>query len=281
MADVKTSSKNVGDLVLARVDAMCQTGFVLPKDYNVTNAIKASMLVLQDVKDKNGKPALEVCTPNSIQTALFQMIVKGIDVSKQQGYFVAYGSQLQLQESYFGKVLRVKRIFPNWNPSPVLVHEGDSFKYAVDAETGRKYLVEHTQSMENLDKKIVGGYLYLPCADGGKDLFVMTAKMIATAHSKSRSGGATAKEFPEKMYAKTLVSSGCTMILNSTPSNAAYADNDDDPTNPHVNNDDVQDVEEVVDAPNALPEAPANADPDTGEIHNNPAVAEQSNGSDF
>ena len=190
MAEVKKTVKSVGDIVLSRVNEMSEAGFTLPADYNATNAIKASMLVLQEIKDKNGKPALEVCTPSSIQSALFSMVVKGLDVSKNQAYLVVYGDKLQLQESYFGKVLQVKRIFPEWEPRPNIVHEGDTFKYKVNPETGRRELVEHTQSLENLDKPIVGGYIYLPCADGGKDLYCMTYKQICSAWSKSRSGGA-------------------------------------------------------------------------------------------
>ena len=268
MAETKKTSSNVGQLVLSRVDEMCKVGFTMPKDYNYVNAVKATMLKLQDVKDKNGKPALEVCTPSSIQSALFSMVVKGLDVSKNQAYLVCYGQQLQLQESYFGKVLQVKRIFPDWEPRPNIVHEGDTFKYTVNPETGRRELVEHTQSLENLDKPIVGGYIYLPCADGGKDLYCMTIKQIMASWSKSRSGGATAKQFPEKMAMKTLVNSGCTMVINSTPSQSNIADNSDDPNAPETEPEYAY-AEEVVEV-HELPDAPQDVDTETGEIKNEP-----------
>lgn len=269
MAEAKKTTSNVGTLVLNRVDEMCKIGFTMPKDYNYVNAVKATMLKLQDVKDKNGKPALEVCTPSSIQSALFSMVVKGLDVSKNQAYLVCYGQQLQLQESYFGKVLQVKRIFPDWEPRPNIVHEGDTFKYTVNPETGRRELVEHTQSLENLDKPIVGGYIYLPCADGGKDLYCMTIKQIMASWSKSRSGGATAKQFPEKMAMKTLVNSGCTMVINSTPSQSNIADNSDDPNAPEPVPE-YADAEEIVEV-HELPDAPQYVDTETGEIKNEPA----------
>lgn len=268
MAEAKKTTSNVGTLVLNRVDEMCKVGFTMPKDYNYVNAVKATMLKLQEVKDKNGKPALEVCTPSSIQSALFAMVVKGLDVSKNQAYLVCYGQQLQLQESYFGKVLQVKRIFPDWEPRPNIVHEGDTFKYAVNPETGRRELVEHTQSLENLDKPIVGGYIYLPCADGGKDLYCMTYKQIVASWSKSRSGGATAKQFPEKMAMKTLVNSGCTMVINSTPSQSNIADNSDDPNAPEPAQE-FDYAEEVVEV-HELPDAPQDVDTETGEIKNEP-----------
>ena len=268
MAEAKKTTSNVGTLVLNRVEEMCQVGFTMPKDYNYVNAVKATMLKLQEVKDKNGKPALEVCTPASIQSALFSMVVKGLDVSKNQAYLVCYGQQLQLQESYFGKVLQVKRIFPEWEPRPNIVHEGDTFKYTVNPETGRRELVEHTQSLENLDKPIVGGYIYLPCADGGKDLYCMTYKQIVAAWNKSRSGGATAKQFPEKMAMKTLVNSGCTMVINSTPSQSSFADNSDDPNAPEPAQE-FDYAEEVVEV-HELPDAPQYVDTETGEIKNEP-----------
>ena len=268
MAEAKKTTSNVGTLVLNRVDEMCKVGFTMPKDYNYVNAVKATMLKLQEVKDKNGKPALEVCTPSSIQSALFAMVVKGLDVSKNQAYLVVYNDKLQLQESYFGKVLQVKRIFPEWEPRPNIVHEGDTFKYTVNPETGRRELVEHTQSLENLDKPIVGGYIYLPCADGGKDLYCMTYKQIVASWSKSRSGGATAKQFPEKMAMKTLVNSGCNIIINSTPSQSNIADNSDDPNAPE-STPEYADAEEIVEV-HELPDAPQYVDTETGEIKNEP-----------
>ena len=270
MAEAKKTTSNVGTLVLNRVDEMCKVGFTMPKDYNYVNAVKATMLKLQDVKDKNGKPALEVCTPSSIQSALFAMVVKGLDVSKNQAYLVCYGEQLQLQESYFGKVLQVKRIFPEWEPRPNIVHEGDTFKYTVNPETGRRELVEHTQSLENLDKPILGGYIYLPCADGGKDLYIMTIKQIIAAWNKSRSGGATAKQFPEKMAMKTLVNSGCTMVINSTPSQSNIADNSDDPNAPEPVPE-YAEAEEIVEV-HELPDAPQYVDTETGEIKEEPTT---------
>ena len=264
MAEVKKTVKSVGDIVLSRVNEMSEAGFTLPADYNPTNAIKASMLVLQEVKDKNGKPALETCTQASIQTALFKMLTYGEDVSKVQGYFIVYSNQLQYQESYFGKVLRVRRIFPEWTPVPMLIHEGDSFEYAIDPDTGRKKVLKHEQKLENIDKPIIGGYLYIPCADGGQDLYVMTAKEIAAAHSKSRGGGAVHKQFSTKMYSKTLVSSGCNYILNSTPSQSNIADNSDDPNAPEPAQE-FDYAEEVVEV-HELPDAPQDIDTETGEI---------------
>ena len=167
----------------------------------------------------------------------------------------------------------------------MLIHEGDSFEYAIDPETGRKKVLKHEQKLENIDKAIIGGYLYIPCADGGKDLYIMTAKEIATAHSKSRSGGAVHKQFSTKMYSKTLVSSGCNYILNSTPSQSNIADNSDDPNAPETEPEYAY-AEEVVEV-HELPAAPQDVDTETGEIKEEPTTEapvqaqEQNDDSDF
>lgn len=220
-------NNDVGGLVIARIDQLCQVGFVMPKDFNYVNAVKASMLVLQELKDKNGKLATEVCTPASIQQALFKMCVGGLDASKKQCYFAVRGAQLCYQESYFGKALQVKRIFPDWEPQPRVVYEGDDFAFTTDIKTGRRVLLRHEQTLKSLDADFVGAYLYLPCKDGGQDLYVMTKREILAAWSKSSSSQQlTHKTFPTKMIGKTIVNSGCNMIINSTPEFANVADDE-------------------------------------------------------
>lgn len=228
MAENKLQKMNVGDQVIARVENLTKVGFTTPKDYNFVNAIKASMLVLQELKDKNQRPALEVCTPQSVATALFEMSTKGLDASKKTCYFIVRGDKLCMHESYFGKALQVKRIYPTFDPHPVVIHEGDEFVYEIDPETGRRKLVKHTQSIADLDKDFIGAYMYIPTADGGKDLYVMSKKQILAAWSKSSSREQTThKQFTEKMVGKTIVNSACNMIINSTP-DLAYASDEDE-----------------------------------------------------
>ena len=237
MANEVQVKKNVGDAVVARVNSLCEAGFTMPKDYNYVNAIKMSMLKLQELKDKNGNFALDVCTPTSVQTALFKMVALGLNAGLNQCFLLVRGNQLCLQESYFGKVLMVKRIYPNWNPVPVVIREGDVFEYAIDPATGKKHIVKHEQKLENMDKDFVGGYLYLPTGD----LFMLTKKQILTAWSKSSSREqAIHHQFSEKMVQKTLVNSGCNMIINSTPE---YQIGMDDETNMIENK--LPDYEEV------------------------------------
>ena len=138
------------------------------------------------------------------------------------------GDKLCLHESYFGKALQVKRIYPNFDPHPVVIHEGDEFVYTIDPETGYKKLVKHEQKLENLDKDFVGAYMYIPTADGKQDLYIMSKRQIMQAWSKSSSREMSVhKSFSEKMCSKTLVNSACNMIINSTP-DLAYAANENE-----------------------------------------------------
>lgn len=257
MANEVQIKQNVGDQVIARVNSLCEAGFNMPKDYNFVNAIKMSMLKLQDLKDKNGKSALEVCTPASIQTALFRMCCKGLNAALNQVYFIVRGNTLCDQDSYFGKVLMVKRIYPNWNPVPVVIREGDVFEYAIEPTTGKKYIVKHEQKLENMDGGFVGGYMYLP--DG--ELYIMTKKQILTAWSKSSNKEQTThKQFDEKMVQKTLVNSGCNMIINSTPEyQMAMSEEDELIETKLPENEKFDEFEEVA-------EEPTHVDTATGEI---------------
>lgn len=215
---VAVKSNDLGSQVIQRVDDLCKVGFTLPKDYNHVNAIKASVLVLSELKDRNGRPFNEVCTPQSIQKALFSMATKGLDVSRNQAYYIVRGNQLCLHESYFGKVARVKRVYPDFDPTPRVIYQGDVFEYTTDVKTGRMQLVKHEQKIENLDKDFVGAYMYLPCPDGGQKLYIMTKKAIVQAWMKSSNKSMTVHhEFREKMIGKTIINSGCSMIINATP----------------------------------------------------------------
>lgn len=231
MAENKTTGlvkSDYGTQVIKRMDELTQVGFTVPKDYNYVNAIKASMLVLADLKDRNGKPALEVCTPVSIQQAIFKMSQKGLSAANKTCYFIVRGNELCCDESYFGKVLQVKRIYPNWEPCPRVIYEGDDFAYETDPKTGRRKLIRHEQSLTSLDGNFVGAYLYLPCADGGQDLYVMSRKMIMNAWAKSMNKSQTThNQFTDKMASKTIINSGCNMIINSQPEYSAIAEDPD------------------------------------------------------
>lgn len=230
---VATATQGISEQVLARVNQLSEVGFTMPADYNHVNAIKMSMLKLQEIKDKDGHPALDVCTPNSIASALFKMCTKGLNAALNQCYLIVRGDQLCCDDSYFGKVLQVKRIFPDWEPCPQVIHEGDKFDFSIDTKTGHRRLIEHKQTLESMDKDFIGGYIILPTKEGDGDLYIMTKKQIIAAWEKSSSvKRAVHAQFTTKMIGKTLVNSGCNMIINSTPSANIDEIDHDDPNAP-------------------------------------------------
>lgn len=223
--------KDIGSQVITRIDNLCQEGFTMPSDFNYVNAVKATMLTLQEVVDRNKRPALEVCTPASVQTALFQMCTSGLDVSKKQAYLIVRGNKLTLNVSYFGHILQVRRIYPKWTPVAHTIRQGDVFEYGIEPETGKMKLVKHEQKLENLDNEFVGAYMYLPCADGTQELYVMTRKQILAAWAKSSNQSLTThKQFDEKMCLKTIINSGCQKVINSTPEIITSANETNEPS---------------------------------------------------
>lgn len=209
--------KNIGDSVIGQLTNLEKVGFNFPTDYNYTNAIKASMMVLNDVVDRNKQPALKVCTKNSICKALFKMATKGLDVSKKQGYFIVRGTELCFEESYFGTVTMARRCSTNFEPIANCVYEGDEFEFMIDAKTGRKSIVKHTQKLENIDGKIIGAYAYITNEKGETDVEIMTKAQIDKSWSKSASTQQTVhKDFPDRMARRTVIKRACNMLINST-----------------------------------------------------------------
>ena len=245
---------------------MSKTGLSLPEGYNVTNAVKATLLNLQEVKDRNGKPALEVCTPASIQSALLEMALRGLSVADKSCYFIVRGDKLCMTPSYFGRVKEARRIYPQWNPRATVIREGDEFIFEIDPATGEKRLVKHVQKFENLDKPFVGVYLYAPTLDGShNELHIMTKAQVLKAWAKSANKSlSTHREFEERMVQKTIINSVCNMLVNSHPENSSFADNSDDPNAPETEPEYAY-AEEVVEV-HELPDAPQDVDTDAGEI---------------
>lgn len=211
---------NVGDEVISRIDTLCKVGFTMPADYNYINAIKAAMLVLADVKNKNGVPALQCCTKNSIQTALFKMATKGLDVSKKQGYLLIRGDQLCFEESYFGTCLQARRASQYFEPIANIIYKGDVFKFEIDPNTGRKKVLEHTQTLESIDSgEMVGAYAYVTNDKGETDIEIMTMAQIRKSWSKSSSQQQLVhKEFPDQMARRTVIKRAAKMLINSSKS---------------------------------------------------------------
>ena len=160
--------KDVVDTVLSKIKDFEEAGELkLPTNYSAANALKSAWLILQETKDRNDKPALVVCTKESVANALLDMVVQGLSPMKKQCYFIVYGSKLTLQRSYLGTLAIAKRVGGVKTAIANCVYEGDEFIFSVDTQTGLKKIIKHEQTLEGLDaNKVKGAYAILTTEDG-------------------------------------------------------------------------------------------------------------------
>lgn len=209
---------NITEQVLSRVRQHQQAGLRLPDDYSSENALKSAYLVLQEVKDRSGKPVLESCTKVSIANSLFEMVVRGLSPLKKQCYFIAYGDKLQLSPSYFGNIATARRVGLK-NIVANVIYEKDEFVFSVGTTTGRKKVEKHVQALENIDiAKIKGAYAVIEMADGTADLEVMTMIQIKQAWLQGAAKGNSGahQNFSDEMARKSVINRACKRIINSS-----------------------------------------------------------------
>jgi recombination protein RecT len=193
----------------------------LPLDYSADNALKSAWLALQEVKDRDGRPALMVCTPASVNNALLDMVVQGLNPAKRQCYFIVYGNQLTCQRSYFGDQALATRIRPGIEIYSGIVYEGDGFEY--ESFRGRMVVTKHKQTLENRDNaKIRAAYCGIVDTNG-EDLgaVIMTIAEIKKSWGMSKtynpSGSkGTHHDFPDQMCLRTVIRRRCKPIINTS-----------------------------------------------------------------
>ncbi len=233
MANNQTTSvakfENISEQVLNRISQFqADGGLTLPNNYSVENHMKSAWLILQETKDKEGKPALSVCTKESIANSLFDMVLQGLAVSKKQGYFVVYGNKLEFQRSYFGTVALAKRAGGvKTEPVANIIYEGDEFVYEIDPSTARIRIVKHKQELDNIDNaKIKGAYALVTLADGSTQVTIMSMQQIRAAWSQGATKGNSPahKNFAEEMAKKTVIGRACKMLINSSDDAWIYED---------------------------------------------------------
>lgn len=227
---LKRMSENISSQVLERVDTMQKTGeLVIPKGYEVGNALKSAWLYLQHVETKTHQKAIDVCTKASIANALLEMVIKGEHPMKH-GYFIPAGNELGWWERYTGKLMRAKRDTDIAEVNPQVVYEGDTFVYTVD-ENGQLQLVKHETSLDNMDtSKIKGAYAVVVNKDGSRHLEVMTMDMIRKAWGQgaARGNSGAHTNFTDQMAKKTVIGRACKVALDSTEDGHNGDGSDDD-----------------------------------------------------
>lgn len=225
--------ENVSEQVLTKIEKFQEDGgLTLPANYSVENHMKSAWLILQSTTDRNGAPALQVCTKDSIANALFDMVLQGLAVSKKQGYFIVYGNKLEFQRSYFGTVALAKRAGGiTKEPVANVIYEGDEFVYSIDPETARIKIIKHEQKIENIDNnKIKAAYALVTMPDGTTQVTIMSMQQIRAAWNQGATKGKSPAHvnFAEEMAKKTVIGRACKMIINSSDDAWLYEGKNDD-----------------------------------------------------
>jgi recombination protein RecT len=228
MSNLAMVKKDTVDIVSERVRKFQESGELhLPANYSPQNAMKSAWLTLQTTVDRNQKPALEVCTKDSIANSLLDMVVQGLNPAKKQGYFIVYGNKLVFQRSYFGTMAVAMQVDDSIAEIIAeVVYEGDNFKFKINR--GKKEITEHEQSLDSINgKNIRAAYCMVIDHDGQvKKTEIMTFEEIKQAWKQSKmnplddkgniKSGSTHDKFTAEMCKKTVINKACKPIINSS-----------------------------------------------------------------
>lgn len=224
--------KNISDQVLAKIEIFKQAGELkLPADYSPENALKAAYLTLLETKDKNGQPALQVCSKESVANALLKMVVWGLSPLKKQCDFIVRGTQLTCDPEYTGNILLAKRYGGLKNHKANAIFKGDDFKFEVCVD-GRRKLIHHKQELESIGGEVTGAYVSYELEDGTQDMEIMNIVQIRNAWRQGAAKGESMahKNFSDQMAIKTVYNRMCKLLIRASDDAVLMGDggSDDD-----------------------------------------------------
>lgn len=205
--------KDITDQVNGKLVTLKNEGLHLPPGYASANALKSAFFELQEVQDRNKKPALDVCTKESIANTLLDMVVQGLSPAKKQCYFIVYGNKLQLNRSYFGTQAVLKRLSNVKDIWANVIYKGDTFD--IEIVDGRETLKEHKTAFENRDNEIIGAYCIIEKTDGERVLTTMTKKEIDKSWSKAKTKNVQ-NDFPQEMAKRTVINRAAKAFVNTS-----------------------------------------------------------------
>lgn len=207
---------------------LTRTNVIMPKDYSFENALKSAHLVLQQTVDRNKRPALEVCSKESIHQAILYMAIQGLNPAKVQCYFTVYGTKLVCMVSQYGDVAVAMRVNPDIKDiRAACIYKGDEIEIAIEA--GMKVIKKHSQTFESLNSgEIIGCYaIIIDHNDKVIDCDIMTMEQIKMSWRQSNrkdvvmaSGNVnmdtTHGKFSEEMVKKTVFHRICKKTIRSS-----------------------------------------------------------------
>lgn len=261
--------KTIVDSVQKRIAEMQNSGSIeLPNNYSVGNALKSAYLILQETQTSGKKPVLQACTQESIANSLLDMATQGLNPSKEQCYFIAYGNKLTMSRSYLGTIALTKRIKGVKDVKGYAVYKDDKFELGFDILTGKQKILEFCPGLNRDSKNLIGAFALILGDNEILHTEYMDINQIHNAWNQgSMKGNSGAhKNFPDQMAIKTVINRACKYYVSTSDDSDKIAEF----MNKSVEDTDRELEEEKKEFANKevveIEEIPESVDEETGEI---------------
>lgn len=223
----KIEEKQITDIVFNKVVGLQARGAIdFPNNYSVGNALKSAYLILQEAKTREKKPVLQVCTQDSIANALLDMVVQGLNPTKQQCYFIPYGNQLTLSRSYLGTIALTKRLKGVKDVVAYPIYKNDKLDIGFDILTGKTKINEFKPALDHKAQDLIGALGIVVGENEILYLEYMNMEQIRNAWNQGTMKGNSPahKNFPDQMAIKTVINRVCKKYVNAADDSDKIAD---------------------------------------------------------
>lgn len=267
--ELAKQGKTIVDSVQKRIVGMQNSGSIeLPNNYSVGNALKSACLILQETKTKDKEPVLQACTQESIANSLLDMATQGLNPSKGQCYFIAYGNKLTMSRSYLGTIALTKRIKGVKDVKGYAVYKDDKFELGFDILTGKQKILEFCPGLNRDSKNLIGAFALILGDNEILHTEYMDINQIHNAWNRGNMKGNSGahKNFADQMAIKTVINRACKYYVSTSDDSDKIADF----MNKTIEDTDRELEEEKKEFANKevveIEEIPENVDVETGEI---------------
>lgn len=223
----KIEEKQITDIVFNKVvDLQARGAIDFPNNYSVGNALKSAYLILQEAKTRDKKPVLQACTQESIANSLLDMVVQGLNPTKQQCYFIPYGNQLTLSRSYLGTIALTKRLKGVKDVVAYPIYKNDKLDIGFDILTGKTKINEFKPALDHKAQDLIGALGIVVGENEILYLEYMNMDQIKNAWNQGTMKGNSPahKNFPDQMAIKTVINRVCKKYVNAADDSDKIAD---------------------------------------------------------
>lgn len=223
----KIEEKQITDIVFNKVvDLQARGAIDFPNNYSVGNALKSAYLILQEAKTREKKPVLQACTQESVANALLNMVVQGLNPTKQQCYFIPYGNQLTLSRSYLGTIALTKRLKGVKDVVAYPIYKNDKLDIGFDILTGKTKINEFKPALDHKAQDLIGALGIIVGENEILYLEYMNMEQIRNAWNQGTMKGNSPahKNFPDQMAIKTVINRVCKKYVNAADDSDKIAD---------------------------------------------------------